>query len=178
MGRGYELMASKIGGRRMKATTAALQSHPKTAIKPRQRQRRATEKIVPPTPETVLKLKPNFLMLLADDPRTQPLALAAEQICRAFNTIWVRSLARAGSLEPRVDGRREAEDYPPKLRPLVHRYHAWVDEIDRRKLPLDWIIAMIVDGMAPAEVDWRAHWQDGHAADRLIEALALYCRMG
>jgi hypothetical protein len=165
-------------GSKMPSTTAVLQAHPKTAIKPRRRGRpRDDDRPVPPTPETKLKLRPNFFQILEEDPRTQHLAVAAAAIAGAFNLIWRRNLMRAGSMHARVDGEREADDYPPKSRPGVLRYHAWRDEMDRRRIDLEWMIAMIVDGMAPAEVEWRAHWPAGVAAERLIEALGIYCKL-
>jgi hypothetical protein len=62
----------------------------------------------------------------------------------------------------------------PKITALIDTYGAWQDEMNRRHLPLDWVLAMIVDGMAPAEVDWRTHHENDWAANRLIKALDLF----
>jgi len=43
-----------------------------------------------------------------------------------------------------------------RMTALTDAYGAWLDELERRRLPTDWIITMIVDGMHPSEVDWRA----------------------
>jgi hypothetical protein len=86
-----------------------------------------------------------------------------------------QQLMRAANLEPRISGAKG--EWGARTTALIEAYRAWMDEMLRRHLPAEWTLTMIVDGMAPAEVDWRSHHEDGWAASRLIEALDLYCRL-
>jgi hypothetical protein len=79
---------------------------------------------------------------------------------------------RAGGLEPRIAGGKG--EWGDRTTALIDAYGVWLDELQRQYLPMEWIIAMIVDGMPPDEADWRSHHGRGWAAAHLVEALDLY----
>jgi len=128
------------------------------------------EERTPPTPETATKLRPYHIASLPQD-----LQEAAGAIELAWRLLTGPLMLKPASVEHASHGRRAEYTRPQLL--ILARYKRWARELPRRRLELDWVITMVVDGMEPRELDWRTHHEPPWSAERLIEALALYNRM-
>jgi hypothetical protein len=115
-------------------------------------------------------VKPNFIHTLSEDQQR-----AASRIDFAHQVLWHAHMMRAASLEPRIGGVKG--EWGARVSALIDAYGFWLDEMHRRRMPVEWVIAMVVDGMAPGEVDWRARQPEGWGCERLIKALDLYCEL-
>jgi hypothetical protein len=120
-----------------------------------------------PTPETLLKATPDFLRTLPVD--LQHAAIAIE---RAYTTLCSRTLAKAQSYEPKVDGSIRG-DISDKGEEMLLHYGRWRQEMTRRRLSVHGVVMMLVDGRQPYELDSRY----GYGETLLVEALELYNRL-
>lgn len=121
------------------------------------------------TPETMVKARPDHLRSLSNEHQG-----AARDIHEAFRLKVGPLLSRAQNVERQARGRERVK---ARHILLIKRYDAWTAEMTRRRLPLDAVIDMVVDGMAPYEVDARRLWVINTSAQYLIEGLDLYDRL-
>lgn len=128
------------------------------------------EERVPATPETATKLRPYHISSLAQEYQE-----AAGVIEIAWRLLTGPLCSKAA--QPERMGNVRRFEYTRAQLLLINRYKQWANELPRRRLDLDLVISLIVDGMEPREWDWRTHHEGGWAAERLIESLALYNRM-
>jgi hypothetical protein len=132
---------------------------------------------VPPTAETVVKLKPNYLWEL--DPQYQAAAIG---IAAGFRIIAGKVQTKTSRLATHSNS---TEGEPVKASPIPReqqleeieqRYTAWRDRVLAAHLPLREVLDMIVEGAAPWRVDKCHGWQEGRAAEFLVSAVSLYSR--
>lgn len=123
----------------------------------------------PATPETLVKSRPDHLRSLSNEHQD-----AARDIHEAWRLKVSPLLSRAQNVERQARGRVRVK---ARHILLLKRYDAWTSEMTRRRLALDAVIDMVVDGSPPYEVDARRMWGLGVAAERLIEGLDLYRRL-
>ncbi len=134
--------------------------------------RHGEAKLDPGTHETALKLIPDHIKSLRQEHQE-----AAAAINRAYSIVCAKALSRAANFEPRTSPSKEAPLNPEsKKAKLLNAWWVWQRDMKRRQLKISPIIDMIVDGMAPWEVDRRRGWLPGLAAMRLLEALETYLR--
>lgn len=126
-----------------------------------------------PTLETVLKARTHAVDRLP--PEYQLAAIAIEE---GYGAIVRGLLPRAASLAPKTSpGPREMTDDESNA---ADAYLGWAKEMTARKLPLDIVIEIVVDGIPPERIDNRFQrpLNEPWAAQKLIEALELFNRMG
>jgi hypothetical protein len=126
------------------------------------------------TPETATKLMPDHIKSLRED-----LHQAAIAIDAAYCIVCAKARSKASNYEPRTSPSKEGDLAPDSRKAkLLNAWWEWQKEMTARKLKIGPIMDMVVDGMPPWEVDRRRGWLPGLSANRLLEALELYCRVG
>lgn len=124
---------------------------------------------VPPTPETIAKLRKDYIGTLDRD-----LQETAGMIEVAWRLLCAQVMAKPQKLEPTTGGGGKAWPWTAGQNYVVVVYQAWCDEMQRRRLSQSIVIDMVVDGVPPWQADTAARWRDGKAAELLLEGLRLH----
>lgn len=130
------------------------------------------EERVGPTLETVLKSRTHAVDRLS--PEYQMAAVAIEE---GYGVIVRGLMPKASSMSPKTSpGHHELTKDEADA---AVAYTAWAKAMTARKLPLDIVIEIVVDGIPPEKIDNRyPRLREPWAAQVLIEALELFNRMG
>lgn len=141
------------------------------------------EEAVPPTPETLAKLRGDPLLRLWKRGQIDAETFeAAVSIRRAVEAIALPHRHRAmraisGPNGAQFDPTRGPRVAPPEPWRAVdgrRRYADWVDVMQRDGLPVGPVLDVIVDGHSCRAVDGRRHRRKGRTLRDLLAGLALY----
>ena len=133
-----------------------------------ERKLRIIEEVVPPTPETVSKLRPDNLAHLPNE-----LRFAADQIQDAWAAltlglnIKINSLTQIGKaiMPPELSNR---------LAWLIVYYKKWREEMKRLNMNDNAVIEIIVDGYTCKEISAKYKRRNSWAYELLSDSLKLY----
>ena len=132
------------------------------------RKLRIVEEIVPPTPETVSKLRPDNLAHLPLE-----LRFAADQIQDAWAALTLDVEIKIGSLV-RVGKGIMPTELSNRLAWLIVYYKKWREEMKRLNMNDNAVIEIIVDGFTCKEISAKYKRRNSWAYELLSDSLKLY----
>ena len=144
------------------------------------------EGAVPPTPETLAKLRGDPLLRLLKRGQIDAEGFAAAvAIRRAVDSIAqplrhraMRAISNAeGTCFDPTRGIRVAAPASHRAIDAQRRYNDWVDEMRQEHMPVGPVLDVIVDGYSCRAVDVRRRRHKGKTAQQVVAGLELYVQM-